>query len=108
MNACATIDGLKMLKPIFDKAKSLHSHILFHRGAAAPGIPGQPTLYAPTESAGGVPWARSTLNTYYQLTAADLGLQITTFNIADLTYQERRQIMVENGVELLAEKGVIA
>jgi len=194
LNACATLDGLKMLKPIFDKAKSLHSHIMFHRGAAHPSIPGQPTLYAPTD----IPWARSTLNTYYQLTAAtltlglspflddyypevsvlaimlggfisfvmdsiqksgisrgldplqlferiyidsggpyntlpqevaktvevfgadrillgldygpmaDIGVQISGFNSADLTLQERRQIMVDNGVELLAAKGVIA
>ena len=195
MNACATVDGLNMLKPIFDQAKLQQSHILFHRGAAAYNIPGQPTLYAPTD----IPWVRSTLNTYYQLTAAaltlglspflddyypevsvlaimlggfvsfimdsiqksglsqsqvvdslqrfkriyiepgpycslpqevtktvevfgadnilfgtdygpqpDIGVQISSFNTADLTLQERWQIQVENGRELLAAKGVIA
>ena len=33
--------------------------------------------------------------------AADMALQVTSFNSADLTLQERRQIMVDNGVKLL-------
>ena len=186
LNAAASTQGLEELRPIFEEANYLKSVIFFHRGAADPTIPGQPTWYGPDSL-----WARSTLNTYYQLTAApvtlglspflddypnvsvvvimlggfisfimdslqssglsrtppvdalklfkriyiepgpycrlpqevaktvevfgadnilfgtdygpaaDMALQVTLFNSADLTLQERRQIMVDNGVKIL-------
>jgi predicted TIM-barrel fold metal-dependent hydrolase len=186
LNAAASTQGLDQLRPIFEEANYLKSVIFFHRGAADPTIPGQPTWYGPDSL-----WARSTLNTYYQLTAApvtlglspflddypnvsvvvimlggfisfvmdslqssglsrtppvdalqlfkriyiepgpycrlpqqvaktvevfgadnilfgtdygpaaDMALQVTSFNSADLTLQERRQIMVDNGLKIL-------
>ena len=74
LNACASTQGLETLRPIFEVANALQSVIFFHRGAADPSIPGQPTLYSPDSH-----WARSTLNTYYQLTAAALTLGLSPF-----------------------------
>lgn len=74
LNAAASTQGLDQLKPIFEEANYLKSVIFFHRGAADPTILGQPTWYGPDSL-----WARSTLNTYYQLTAAPVTLGLSPF-----------------------------
>jgi len=74
LNAAASTQGLEQLRPIFEMANSLRSVIFFHRGAADTTILGQPTRYAPDSL-----WARSTLNTYYQLTAAPVTLGLSPF-----------------------------
>jgi len=74
LNAAASTQGLDKLRPIFEVANRLQSVIFFHRGAADTSIPGQPTWYGPDSL-----WARSTLNTYYQLTAAPVTLGLSPF-----------------------------
>ena len=75
LNAFATLEGAKRLAPIFKMAQSLRSHLLIHRGAAHPSIPGQPTLVAPKDTH----YARATLATYAQLAAGALTLGMTDF-----------------------------
>jgi len=75
LNAFATLEGAQMLAPVFKKAQSLRSHLLIHRGAASPIIPGQPTLIVPRDTQ----YARATLATYAQLAAGALTLGMTDF-----------------------------
>jgi hypothetical protein len=75
LNAAASTDSLALLEPIFEVANQLQCVIFFHRGAPDENIfPDQPTLYSPDSL-----WARSTLNTYYQLTGAALTLGLSPF-----------------------------
>jgi predicted TIM-barrel fold metal-dependent hydrolase len=85
LNAFATLEGARMLAPIFKKAQSLHSHLLIHRGAASPLIPGQPTLVINKDT----DYARATLATYTQLAAGAITLGLSDFLDAypDVTVQ---------------------
>jgi hypothetical protein len=50
LNAFATLRGAQVLAPIFEAAQRHRSHLLIHRGAASPGIPGQPPILLPEDT----------------------------------------------------------
>lgn len=75
LNAFATLEGARTLKPLFDAAQKHGSHFFVHRGPAAASIPGQPPLQVP----GDTDFARWTLISNTHLAAGGLTLGLTDF-----------------------------
>jgi predicted TIM-barrel fold metal-dependent hydrolase len=75
LNAFATLRGARVLAPIFEVAQKNRSHIFVHRGAASPGIPGQPPVLLPEDTE----WARGSLISDSQLAAGAITLGLTDF-----------------------------
>jgi predicted TIM-barrel fold metal-dependent hydrolase len=51
INAFSTLQGAKVLSPIFATAQRYRSHLFLHRGAAHPSVPGQPPIIIPDDTA---------------------------------------------------------
>lgn len=98
LNAFATVEGAKKLSPIFEVAQKQKSHLLIHRGAASPDIPGQPTYVPPAENEA----ARRGLQTDAQLAAGAITLGLSDFldSYPDVTVQI---IMLGGFIPYLAE-----
>jgi len=75
LNAFATLEGARTLKPVFDAAQSLKSHFFIHRAPASSAVPGQPPLYVPTDT----DYARWSLISNTHLTAGTITLGLTDF-----------------------------
>lgn len=75
LNAFATLEGARRLKPLFDMGQQLGSHFFIHRAPASSAIPGQPPLYVPTDT----DYARWSLISNTHLTAAAITLGLTDF-----------------------------
>src|SRR5579859_1186204 len=50
LNAFATLEGARWLRPLFEAAQQLGSHFFIHRASASSAVPGQPPLYVPTDT----------------------------------------------------------
>jgi predicted TIM-barrel fold metal-dependent hydrolase len=85
LNAFATVEGARKLTPIFEVAQKQKSHLLIHRGAASPDIPGQPAYIPPTDNEA----VRRGLITDSQLTAGAITLGLSDFldDYPDVTVQ---------------------
>ncbi|MDW5266060.1 MULTISPECIES: amidohydrolase family protein [Acidobacteriaceae] len=99
LNAFATVEGARHLAPIFEVAQKQKSHLLIHRGAASPDIPGQPTYVVPKDNEP----ARRGLQTDSQLAAGAITLGLSDFLDAypDVTVQV---IMLGGFIPYLAEE----
>lgn len=75
LNAFATLEGANRLKPLFDRAQQLGSHLFIHRAPASSSTPGQPPLYVPTDT----DYARWSLISNTHLTAGAITLGLTGF-----------------------------
>ncbi|AHF94776.1 hypothetical protein OPIT5_26540 [Opitutaceae bacterium TAV5] len=98
LNAFATLRGARTLAPVFEVAQKHRSHLLIHRGAASPAIPGQPPLVLPEDTE----WARTSLLSDSQLAAGAITLGLTDFldDYPDVTVQI---VMLGGAIPYVAE-----
>ncbi len=75
LNAFSTLEGAQVLAPIFAVAQKYRSHIFVHRGAASPGIPGQPAIIIPKDT----DYARWSLISDSHLAAGAITLGLSNF-----------------------------
>jgi predicted TIM-barrel fold metal-dependent hydrolase/MFS family permease len=75
LNAFSTLEGAQVLAPIFAVAQKYRSHIFVHRGAASSGIPGQPEIIIPKDTA----YARWSLISDSHLAAGAITLGLSDF-----------------------------
>ena len=75
LNAFATLEGARWLRPLFQTAQQLGSHFFIHRAPASSTVPGQPPLYVPTDT----DYARWSLISNTHLTAGAITLGLTDF-----------------------------
>jgi predicted TIM-barrel fold metal-dependent hydrolase len=85
LNAFSTLEGAQVLAPLFATAQKYRSHIFVHRGAASAGIPGQPEIIIPKDTA----YARWSLISDSHLAAGAITLGLSDFLDAypDVTVQ---------------------